>query len=314
MDHADLIRNAFDVFRDDAESPPALSLRGANSVDSYESPEPFDEADDEPTDEYLERFAFWAMPYLDARSWRHYLPRLIEYSLGHLVDPAMVTEALVRSLRPPDRVPARLATLSDAQERVIVAFLELLALDDAGTERSDAAEALQEWWHPGAHLRTETSARPKPISQHARVVVRGSAYRLEVPEIFIGGGVHPSPAEERTMEQWNATIDRDAVAQLIVNVQPLRVRSLAVAEEEIARWMNAESAEWIEVPGARMARRLDAPSFRYSPGEPERTTVVLAATHLDLVSLTVRATDRADVIAEMDRIIRSFEVMDALEA
>ena len=77
---------------------PALPLRGANAVDSYDHPEPFDASVDEPTDEYLEGFAFWAMPYLDARSWRHYLPRLIEYALAHPGDPHMVVEATVRSL------------------------------------------------------------------------------------------------------------------------------------------------------------------------------------------------------------------------
>ena len=55
-----------------------------------------------PTDAYLEGFAFWGLGYLDARSWRHYLPRLIEYAFRHPHDPAMVTEALVRSLRPPE--------------------------------------------------------------------------------------------------------------------------------------------------------------------------------------------------------------------
>src|SRR6187549_3599242 len=112
MDPVEHIQRAREAFREALAQPPALTLRGANAVDSYDRPEPFDAVLDEPTDEYIERLAFWAMPYLDARSWRHYLPRLIEYALAHPEDPAMVVEATVRSLRPPDRVPARLTTLS----------------------------------------------------------------------------------------------------------------------------------------------------------------------------------------------------------
>src|SRR3982751_5054402 len=120
MDHAEHVERARHAFRDDLASPPALTLRGANAVDGYDEPEPYDETADAPTDEYLERFTFWAMPYLDARSWRHYLSRLFEYALAHPTDPHMVTEALVRSLRPPDRLSPRLATLTREQEAVIV--------------------------------------------------------------------------------------------------------------------------------------------------------------------------------------------------
>src|SRR6476469_31819 len=115
MDHAEHLRRARSAFRDDLAAPPPLTLRGANAVDGYDEPDPYDEVLDAPTDEYLERFTFWAMPYLDARSWRHYLPRLIEYALAHPDDPHMVVEATVRSLRPPDRVPGRLTTLSPDQ-------------------------------------------------------------------------------------------------------------------------------------------------------------------------------------------------------
>ena len=44
-------------------------------------------AHDQPTDAYLEGFAFWGLAYLDAQSWRHYLPRLIDYALRRPDDP-----------------------------------------------------------------------------------------------------------------------------------------------------------------------------------------------------------------------------------
>src|SRR3954452_12430846 len=119
MDQTEYLRRVRLAFRADLAAPPPLTLRGANAVDGYDEPDPYDEAIDAPTEEYLERFTFWAMPYLDARSWRHYLPRLIEYALAHSTDPRMVSEALVRSLRPPDRLSPRLATLDARQEAVI---------------------------------------------------------------------------------------------------------------------------------------------------------------------------------------------------
>ena len=79
---ASIVTRAFELFRSDATEPPPLTLRGANAVDSYDVPTPFDPAQDEPTDAYLEGFGFWGIGYLDARSWRHYLPRLIGYAFS----------------------------------------------------------------------------------------------------------------------------------------------------------------------------------------------------------------------------------------
>jgi hypothetical protein len=110
MDHSELLRKARQAFQAELGESPPLTLRGADAVDGYDSPEPYDAEVDAPNDEYLERFGFWAMPYLDARSWRHYLPRLIEYALAHPDDPAMVVEA-TRSggvpMRPCVRRPSR---------------------------------------------------------------------------------------------------------------------------------------------------------------------------------------------------------------
>src|SRR4029450_8484787 len=125
-----VVRRPFEVFQPDTTAPPPLTLRGANAVDSYSQPMPFDPAEDDPSDAYLEGFVFWGIGYLDARSWRHYLPRLIDCAFRHPDDPAMVTEALVRSLRPPDRYPPRLATLNTDQEDVVRMFLEQVALGD----------------------------------------------------------------------------------------------------------------------------------------------------------------------------------------
>jgi hypothetical protein len=310
MDQLELVRKARDAFRDDLASPPALTLRGANAVDSYDRPEPFDASVDDATDEYLEGHAFWAMPYLDAGSWRHYLPRLIEYAFAHPADPAMVVEAAVRSLRPPDRAPARLTTLSPAQKEVIVAFLERLALDDhEGSTRDDARLALEEWWLPGAYHRESSKAQRTSAARTEYRDTGGGPYRLTLPTSLDGGGVHVVATEHRTVELWRGPLCGDALADVIVNVHPLAHRTWDEAEESASRWLGPASRAWVEVPGARKAVRLDGTTYRYSPAEPERTTVVVATSATDVVVLTVRSIERADVQAELDRVLRSFRLV-----
>jgi len=304
MDHSELLRKAREAFHTELAELPALTLRGANAVDDYDRPEPYDAAVDAPTDEYLERFTFWAMPYLDARSWRHYLPRFIEYAFAHPDDPAMVVEAAVRSLRPPDRIPTRLTTLSPDQEAVVTSFLEVLALgEDADGPGEDARTALEEWWLPGAYLRP-----PAPPAPHAPTTYHeagGGAYRVTVPTTLEGGGVHRVAEEHRSVEVWRGVVCGDALADVIVNTQPLARREWGEVEATTTRWLAPESRTWIDVPGAKRALRLDGTTYRYSPAEPDHTTVVIVQSSDEVLTLTVRGTLRDDVQAEMDRIVRS---------
>jgi hypothetical protein len=68
MHHTEIVRRAFEAFRRDADSPPPLTLRGGSRVDSYDYAEPYDADLDAPTDDYIEQFAYHAMPFLDAQS------------------------------------------------------------------------------------------------------------------------------------------------------------------------------------------------------------------------------------------------------
>src|SRR5262245_19771430 len=229
MNTAQIVSRAVEVFRTDAAAPPPLTLRGGKAVDSYRQPSPFDPAEDEPTDAYLEGFAFWGLGYLDARSWRHYLPRLIDYAFRRPDDPAMVTEALVRSLRPPDRYPPRLATLSADQESVVRSFLEQVALGEAFPHlQFDAQQALEEWWLPNARSRPTAqeiaALRAAPVAYRR---VAGDVYRLSVPETFTSGGAHTIPQESRRVEVWGGYLCGDAHTIVAVNVTPLDQRSLA---------------------------------------------------------------------------------------
>ena len=308
MDPVEHVRLAREAFGEEMARPPALSLRGANAVDGYDHPEPFDAALDEPTDEYLERFTFWAMPYLDAHSWRHYLPRLIEYALAHPDDPAMVVEATVRSLRPPDRVPARLTTLSAEQEAVVLRFLEHVTLsDDADGSRDDARSALEEWWLPGAELRARSAATSESGPTAYREV-GGGPYRITLPATLEGRGVHHVAEEHRAVEVWRGVVCGDALADVFVSVSPVAHGPWRDAEASASRWLTPDGRSWIDVPGAKKALRLDGSTYRYSPAEPDRTTIVIALAGAEIVTLTLRATERADVQAEMDRAIRSFSL------
>jgi hypothetical protein len=131
----DLGERARAAFEADVAAAPRMTLRGGAAVDSYDEPSGFDPRLDQTTDAYLEAYAYWALPHLDPISWRHYLP----------------------SLRPPDRDPPRLASLSAEQERVVVAVLDVLAFDARSVHRDFAMQVLEEYWVPGALYRNRAA-------------------------------------------------------------------------------------------------------------------------------------------------------------
>jgi hypothetical protein len=75
------------------------------------------------------------------------------YAFAHMADPHMAVEGLLHNLRPPERDPPRLGTLSAAQEAVVVAFLEELAFAEDSANQALAMQVLDEWWLPGARYR-----------------------------------------------------------------------------------------------------------------------------------------------------------------
>jgi len=281
-------------------------------VDSYDQPMPFDPAEDEPTDAYLEGFAFWGVGYLDARSWRHYLPRLIDYAFRHPGDPAMVTEALVRSLRPPDRYPPRLATLNAEQEDVVRTFLEQAALGDAIPHvQAEAQQALEEWWLPGARCRpTAQEIAALRAAPAVYRVVGGDVYRLSVPETFTASGVREIPEESRRVQTWGGYLCGDAHTVVAVNVTPLHVRSLADSVQARAMlFRDPVTPRSIVVPGSRRAERLDGLTHGVSAAEPQTLAMVFAVARDELVTLSIRSWPREDLGREVERILDSFEVI-----
>lgn len=149
-----LVAEARAAFAADLKTSPAVTLRSANAMDNCERPLPFDSSLDRVTDAYLLNFR-WGIGFLDPASWRAYLPHLIEHAVRHLEHGGDVTSALLESLRPPDRIPARLASLDDRQEAIVVALLDLLAFSGQSPCSEEALTALEEWWAPGALYRKD---------------------------------------------------------------------------------------------------------------------------------------------------------------
>lgn len=153
MERSEISRRASEVFHTDILATPRMTLRCGYAEDSYDFALPPDPVLDELTDTYLETYTFWGLAYLDPASWRHYLPHLIDYTFRHMDDPKMAVEGLLHNLRPPDREPPRLASLTAEQEAVIVAFLEEVAFSEDSANRDFAIQVLEEWWIPDALYR-----------------------------------------------------------------------------------------------------------------------------------------------------------------
>jgi hypothetical protein len=304
----ELVSRAWAAFGSDAQDPPPLTLRGGCDLDSYLPPSSFDPDQDEPTDEYLERYAFWGLGYLDAASWRHYLPRLLEYASTHPDDPAMVVEALIGSLCPPDRYPPRLASLGANQEDVVRAFLESLAFGEfGGVLHGDAEQALDEWWGPGARARptaADIERQRRTPTEYREVLADG--YRLVLPDTLVSSGMREIPCESRRVQTWGGVVCGDVHVIVAVN----RLLNETRAPDELARWyarhfsIAAEPAR-CDVSGAGEAVRIEGETTIQGPGDPQRILLIVARV-TDVFVLTVRTHERPDVSSVVDRIATSF--------
>ena len=149
MPHTDLIADIFAAFSAEGTAFPPMTLRGGDAMDLNKPAPPFDVLVDAISDEYLEAHP-WGSGYLDATSWRHYVPFMMEYALRHITEASDVTDALLTSFRPPDRDPPRLGSLTKTQETAVLRFLDVMAYNADSASVDLAAVVLSEWWTPGA--------------------------------------------------------------------------------------------------------------------------------------------------------------------
>ena len=68
-------------------------------------------------------------------------------------DGSLEVEAVLTSLRPPDREPPRLGSLTKEQEAVIVAFLDVMAFDERSAWKDFAMQVMDEYWVRNAYYR-----------------------------------------------------------------------------------------------------------------------------------------------------------------
>ena len=157
MTPPEIVQLVRDAFSGDVEGKPVITLRGGDCLDDHRDAPPFDPDLDAASDEYLESF-YWGVGYLDAASWRHYLPILTDYAVRHFDSGTLVGEALVTSLCAPDRNPPRLATLTHTQEEAVTHLLEFLAFTDGSGHQDSACRAIDEWWSSDALYRPARKA------------------------------------------------------------------------------------------------------------------------------------------------------------
>lgn len=129
-----------------------MTLEAGNDVDSYRAPKP-----DMPgyrthrswleiEDAYLSKF-FCGFIYLDPSSWKFYLPRFITFALDHMNDgSSLVIDSCLAALRPPDREPPQLGSLTTEQVEVVKRALTMLAFDENSSHRDMAFQVLEEGW------------------------------------------------------------------------------------------------------------------------------------------------------------------------
>ena len=147
-----LTAELFKAFCKEISCTPLIPLRSGNAIDDYSVPVPFEPEHDKISDEYLENF-YWGLSYLDPESWRHYLPYLFQYSFRKIREGSVVTDALLSSLRPPERMPPRLGSLSVEQETAIRQAIEHLAFAKDSAHTAFACQVLEEWWLPNSIYR-----------------------------------------------------------------------------------------------------------------------------------------------------------------
>ena len=150
----DLTARFREVFAADLALVPPMTLRQGDAIDSYGTAPPRSETGDTVTDSYLEQYSC-GLAHLDAASWRHYLPSLADLAQRHVGSNSNAVGALIASLRPPDRDPPRLASLTSSQEAAIRELLELLAFSPNSGWQTEACQALEEWWIEGALYRAK---------------------------------------------------------------------------------------------------------------------------------------------------------------
>ena len=108
---------------------PSISLRSGNLIDDSKKPVVFDSTEDNPSDEYLDKYID-GLAYLDFYSWIYYAPYFFKYIIKnyHINDSDRVIDGFLYNLKISDLHRERLSLLSHNQAQIIINFLNELYL------------------------------------------------------------------------------------------------------------------------------------------------------------------------------------------
>jgi len=114
------------------------------------------------------------------------------------------------------------------------------------------------------------------------------------------------------VQTWGGFMCGDAHTVVAVNVTPLHVQSLADAVRARATlYRDPVTARSIVVAGSSRAERLDGLTHGDSPAEPQTLAIVFAVAGDELVTLSLRSWPRDDLGREAERVLASFEIIEA---
>jgi len=140
-----LIESAFPP----GDTLPVITLKQGDDIDAYgkSSEEKNAVLNDWRSipDEYLVQYQN-GLIYLDAQSWRYYLPAFLRHAVCNANRVSPATDACLSNLRPPDKEPPRLKTISPTERTAIVSALEYLAFDLGSVYQETACQVLEEYW------------------------------------------------------------------------------------------------------------------------------------------------------------------------
>jgi hypothetical protein len=133
-----------------------------------------------------------------------------------------------------------------------------------------------------------------------------------VPQTLTDSGARNIPEESRRVRTWGGYLCGDVHAVVAVNVTPLDARSLRDSIEGRQRlFRECPTSTSVAVPGASQAFRLDGVASGDSPAEPQPLTIVVAEVGTELVTLSIRTYDRADVRRVVEFVVGSLAVARA---
>jgi hypothetical protein len=136
--------------------------------------------------------------------------------------------------------------------------------------------------------------------------VHADIYRLEVPDTLTSSGLRDLPTESRRVQTWGGYVCGDVHMLVAVNAVSPTARSFHDTVSRYAAFFGVPPlTRPVEVAGARRAVRVSGLTPVVNAAGSELLVMIVADAG-DIVTLTIRAAERDDVRAVMERMAASF--------